>query len=168
MRNAHGLAFDGHRTVLFDGAADAAVRGDTWGWDGRTWTRLDAAGPSPRTFPVMVPGEPGEVHLFGGRRVLFGRDLDHRDPVLRFGGWDGRRRQRDTWRLLASGWQPVTRSGPAPRNHSAMAFDARRDRFVLIGGHDGDNVFGDLWELADRRWVPVGRMPPRRRVDNGH
>ena len=88
--------------------------------------------------------------------------------VLRFGGWDGRRRRRDTWTLLAAGWRPVTESGPAPRNHSAMAVDARRDRVVLVGGHDGDTVFGDVWELAERRWVPVLRVRPQRRVDNGH
>jgi hypothetical protein len=300
VRNAHGLAFDGQLTVLFGGADAAAVRGDTWGWDGSAWTRLQTAGPSPRTFPVMAAGDAGEVHLFGGRRVLFGRDLDPSqfladlwrwtghdwvridadgpagraeaaaawDPrrrrlvvfggytvregvvhrlgdtwefgdgrwhertaagpsarngavaafdhalgevvlfggsgavndtwawngerwrrleagappgrynaamasgparsVLRFGGWDGRRRQRDTWTLLASGWRPVTGAGPGPRNHSAMAFDARRGRVVLVGGHDGDTVFGDVWEMAERRWLPVLRVPSQRRIENGH
>ncbi|MFN8061583.1 MAG: hypothetical protein U0Q12_20660 [Vicinamibacterales bacterium] len=303
VRNAHGLAFDGRLTVLFGGASERAVVGDTWGWNGRSWQLLCGTGPASRTFPVMV-GVPGEgVLLFGGRRVLFGaglepsqfladlwswdgrtwralaatgpsgraeaagawdskrrrlvvfggyaardgdiarlgdtwefgegrwqqlapeiapaprhgaaawydsglgevvlfggngasgeswswngtrwRRLDDRDvpgrynaavsaggerlPVLRFGGWDGSRRRDDTWTWWSGAWTAVfSGASPSPRNHAALAYDSRRDRYVLVGGHDGDRVFGDVWEADDRGWTQRLAVVPRQRVDNSH
>jgi hypothetical protein len=32
---------------------------------------------------------------------------------------------------------------PVPRNHTAMAYDAKSKAYILFGGHDGTNVMGD-------------------------
>lgn len=144
VRNAHGLAFDGRVTLLFGGADDRQVRADTWGWDGRTWQRLAAHGPAPRTFPVMVSGPPGRVYLFGGRRVLFGAALEPSQFLDDLWRWDGRQ------------WERVRGTGPSPRAEAAGAWDPERRRLVVFGGYTagagGVTRLGDTWEYGDDGW----------------
>jgi len=128
VRNAHALAYDGNRgtVVLFGGANDSQVQGDTWLWNGdeRVWRPLATGGPDPRTFPAMAWDEVRhEVVLFGGNRVLFGTDAD-RDTFL-----------GDTWVLDAAGWSSRSVAGPSPRAEAALAFDPSRGRIVLFGGY---------------------------------
>ena len=114
------------RVVLFGGADAASVRGDTWAWDGdrQLWAPMAGSGPPPRTFPAMTfDGTRGEIVLFGGNRVLFGRD-DEWDTLL-----------GDTWVLRDGGWHRRDGHGPAPRAEAAMAYDRRRGRVVLFGGY---------------------------------
>ena len=80
----------------------------------------------------------------------------------------GTERAADTWLLTGDGWHELTIPGPPPRNHSGMAYDARRQRIVLFGGHDGDRVFGDTWEFDGREWRQLTRTPPQARIVNGH
>lgn len=52
VRNAHALAYDSTRgrVVLFGGADASKVRGDTWEWDGNSWSQVSSAGPAPQRF----------------------------------------------------------------------------------------------------------------------
>ena len=304
VRNAHSMAYHGQRreVLVFGGADEGEVRGDTWAWNGSTWSELARGGPPPRTFASMAyDAARRQILLFGGNRVLFGtgdeldsflgdtwvfegdawREIDVEsapaprgeaamvyDPVrqrvvlfggykadggrlqrfsdtwawdgatwaeigsegpgagngasmafqadsnrlvlfggtgaqgktwawdgggwsavgvdapgrynsamagnpldgtvLRFGGWDGEKRGGKTWVLSGDLWKELDAAGPAPRNHSALAFDGERGRAVLFGGHDGERVFGDLWEWDRGRWIDRGGTEPRRRLDNGH
>lgn len=176
-------------------APDGARRrfGDTWEFDGRAWTRVATTGPAARSGAAMAYDERrGRVVLFGGsgpppsgetwewdgarwERVPSG-DAPGRfnsaaagtpDGVLRFGGWDGRRRVAETWRYRDGVWTLLDAAGPAARNHAALAYDRARRRVILVGGHDGERVFGDTWRF-DRAWVRLVDAPPEARVDNGH
>ena len=92
VRNAHAMAYDSDRgrVILFGGADESKVRGDTWEWDGRRWKLLSSAGPGPRTFPAMgYDPLRKRVVLFGGNRVLFGRNPDENRFLNDTWEWDG-------------------------------------------------------------------------------
>jgi hypothetical protein len=87
-RYGHAMAYDSERhvTVLFGGQFGfnfgEGVLGDTWEYDGTSWTPVPIAGPSARTFVKMV------------------YDSDRRRMVL-FGGYDGTQMVDDTWELVS-------------------------------------------------------------------
>lgn len=145
VRNAHSLFFDGTRIVLFGGADAAGPRNDTWGWDGREWTRLAVGGPPPRTFAATAEDSAQRrAFLFGGNRVLFGNASEPDSLLGDFWIWDG------------SSWGAIDAHGPQPRAEAALAFDSCRQRLVLTGGYrfDAGKVapLGDTWEWDGRDW----------------
>ena len=63
------IAYDAarNRTVLFGGGNGGTDYGDTWEWNGTSWSQLQIAGPSPRRGHVMVYDATRHVTvLFGG------------------------------------------------------------------------------------------------------
>lgn len=158
VRNAHALAYDSARgkVVLFGGADAAQVCGDTWEWDGRRWKQVSVTGPRPRTFPAMTYDSVRRVTLlFGGNRVLFGKDADAAVFLNDLWQWNGRQ------------WQELPASGPAARAEAALAFDEQRGRAVLFGGYRRVNGqverLGDTWEWDGARWTQVSTTGPRPR-----
>ena len=155
-RNAHAAVYDASDSaiVLFGGATDREVRGDTWRWKRGAWRRLPHSGPGPRTFPAMAyDAALDEVVLFGGNRVLFGDSL-HLPAML-----------GDTWRLRGNRWTLVSSVGPSPRAEAAIAYDPGRRRTVLFGGYDispegRTHRLGDTWEWDGRRWRLAGETGP--------
>jgi hypothetical protein len=148
VRNAHAMAYDARRgrVVLFGGADAAAVRGDTWEWNGSAWTLAAASGPPPRTFPAMAcDARRGRILMFGGNRVLFGSDPPADGTFL-----------GDTWEWDGGAWSRIDAPGPSPRAEAAMAYDAARGRVVLFGGYDRVEGkirrLGDTWEWDGSRW----------------
>ena len=142
------------RVVLFGGADAAAVRGDTWEWNGTAWTRLSASGPPPRTFPAMAyDARRGRILLFGGNRVLFGSDPPADGTFL-----------GDTWEWDGRRWTRVEAPGPPARAEAAMAYDTARGRVVLFGGYDRADGkirrLGDTWEWDGTRWRSVSVAGP--------
>jgi hypothetical protein len=155
VRNAHALAYDSARgeALLFGGADEASVRGETFLWNGRRWRAAPGAGPPPRTFPAMAyDGARRQVVLFGGNRVLFGPP----------GVWDTF--LGDTWVWDGRSWRRVDVPGPGARAEAAMAYDAGRRRVVLFGGHTRNEAgrvrLGDTWEWDGREWRLAGREGP--------
>jgi hypothetical protein len=147
VRNAHAMFYDGgaRRVMLVAGADASSVRGDTWTWDGRRWERAAGTDLAPRTFPAATwDGARRQGVLFGGRRVLFGREGE-RGTFL-----------ADTWLRSGAGWQRVPVAGPTPRAEAAMAFDERRRVAVLFGGYNDEgrrvNRLDDTWEWDGRAW----------------
>src|SRR5918994_1538969 len=113
VRNAHAMTYDSGRgrVILFGGADEAKVCGDTWEWDGRRWTLVSQTGPAPRTFPSMAyDSVRRKVVLFGGNRVLFGRNPGEVKFLNDTWEWDGRR------------WTEIKVAGPSPRAEAAIAF----------------------------------------------
>jgi hypothetical protein len=200
-RSESGIAYDRDRrvVVLFGGYNDVGgerVRlGDTWEWDGATWTLRAQTGPMPRSGVAMAYDE--RLHrtvLFGGnggprsdtwawdgvrweiistpatapRFNSLAQYDSVRHQLVRTTGWNGTARVSETWLFDGRRWSLRSSDGPSARNHSAIAFDRHRGRLVLHGGHDGTFVFGDTWEWDGQNWRERVTAPPHRRIENGH
>lgn len=132
-RQTHAMAYDSRRgvTVLFGGFYyDGSLHyyGDTWEWDGSTWTLRATTGPSPSIEHAMTyDSDRGVIVLFGGRTsggaVILGETWE----------WDG-----STWTIVAT-------TGPSPRYSHNMVYDSARSATVLFGGDDG-SYDGETWE----------------------
>jgi hypothetical protein len=166
--NAHALAFDGRTLVLFGGADERRVTGDTWVRHGNAWRQVILPGPGPRTFPSMVYDRRHDnVVLFGGHRVLFGDGFADENLFADTWIWNGR-----SWRQV-----PVPQA-PSARAEAAIAYDSVRERAVLFGGYtirDGKRErLGDTWEWDGRQWMlaattgPSPRNSPAMTYDAAH
>jgi hypothetical protein len=148
VRNGHVLAYDAGRgrVVLFGGADEREVRGELWEWSGKSWRLLAAGGPPPRTFAALAYDRAHKrLILFGGNRVLFGKDSDgDGDPCL-----------DDMWEWSGS-WRRLAVKTPPARAEASMVYDSARGRLVLFGGYRGSGTrrerFGDTWEWDGSRW----------------
>jgi hypothetical protein len=90
--------------VLFGGTgANSSVLGDTWIWNGTTWTEANVSGPSARYYHAMATLN-GTVVLFGGCPTI-----DCSAPLS------------DTWTWNGTGWTQIGVTGPSARDGHAMA-----------------------------------------------
>ena len=117
-RIAHAMAYDSRRgvTVLFGGSTSGfSLLGDTWEWDGTTWTQRMVLGPGPRFRHAMAyDSRRGVTVLFGGVGRLFYLN--------------------DTWEWDGTTWTQRTPAlSPSPR-YAPMAYDTARGVTVLFGG----------------------------------
>jgi hypothetical protein len=144
-RMFHGMAFDVARgeVVLFGGQDYSGLRGDTWRWNGTSWSQYTGPSPSPRAgFATAYDRARQEVVIFGGV-------------------------QNETWSWNGAQWtlkQPL--QSPAPRYNAAMAYDVARQRIVMFGGHQAPSgvPLADTWEWDGSSWVPrfATTIPPAR------
>lgn len=155
VRNAHVMAYDSDRekVMLFGGADERRVLGDLWEWNGKTWHKISASGPVPRTFPSMAyDGDRQRLVLFGGNRVLFGTENDKDTFLDDMWEWDGAR------------WQMIKTTTPPARAEACMVYDSARRRLVLFGGYNvvaGRRTrFGDTWEWDGKTWEQVSNSGP--------
>ncbi|MBI1849031.1 MAG: hypothetical protein HYR85_01675 [Planctomycetes bacterium] len=143
-RSSTALAYDSSRgrTVLFGGtnATQDNVLGDTWEWDGTTWTQF-----VPATSPSARNGHQLAYDSARGRTVLFGGIDAIGTASTETWEWDG-----TNW-ILAS---PAT--SPPGRYLHGMAYDSARGRTVMFGGFVGfGNPVNDTWEWDGTNWTPV-------------
>ena len=136
------MAFDGREIVLFGGATyvDGARTplGDTWTFDGRTWTeRRIVDGPIART-DVAVGSDGTRPVMFGGFAGPYDNGLY--EYVNEAWVW-----QDGTWTELDP---PIS---PPPNYAPAMAFDGAE--LVLFGGSvNGQAIVADTWQLTGGKW----------------
>jgi hypothetical protein len=134
-----------HQTLLFggigsEGSASSADRGSLWIWDGHTWTKASAAGPSSRhDASLSYDASRQRVVLHGGRSGLFPNEI-----LL-----------TDTWEWNGSAWTRVADSGPSARVHQHTAYDRARSRTVLYGGFSitSQQELRDIWEWNGTAWT---------------
>lgn len=152
----HGvvLTYDknSRRVLLFGGSTVDRDYGDqtgeSWTFDGKSWTKLTENQPP---------------NIFNAAFAHSGEQL------IRFGGWNGNGRISETWQFSQSRWSSInTTQSPSARNHSAMVWDEKNDRFILYGGHDGENVFGDTWSFEKGKWKLLIDQAALKRMANGH
>ncbi len=144
------MAFDSHRnvTVLFGGVGGyggTPAFGDTWEWNGNTWTlRTPANGPSPRAAHAMVFDDARGV------TVLYGAD-----------GPEGP--GRETWEGDGTPWSLRGTHGPVGRSAHAMAYDRYRGVTVLFGGNGSSGIQRETWEWDGVLWtLRTNQGPPSR------
>ena len=181
------------RVLLFGGQAVvadvASAYGDTWEWNGTSWTRVAIVGPAPRSDHTMVyDSVRNKVVLFGGLSITGaslndtwewngsvwtqvattgpGARFGHAsafDPVsgetLVFGGWDGWF-DGETWAWNGTTWRLASTTGVGPRQYPAMAFNDNVGKIMLFGGFEGGaNVKNDSYYWTGTAWQPTGLTP---------
>jgi hypothetical protein len=155
----HAVTYDAgrHLTVVFGGVKGPTVTGDTWAWDGTTWTLLapekqnDPDTPTPRYAAAMAyyPKANG-------------------DRILLFGGLDANNTlSGDTYELDGKKWRKLSpATAPSPRYAAAMAYDSALGNVVLFGGGDQGATGlapNDTWGWDGTNWkqLTTGIPPPR-------
>lgn len=187
VRDHMQMAFDRSRgrSVLFGGSGDNpnVAFGDTWEYDGTTWTRAATDGPPARVHHAMhfdqatgrvvvaggnVPGSGtlGDVWAWDGSRWMtagsiaprsHGRMTFHRSLnalVLAGGTQSG----IDLLINRGGSWTPQTSSpDPGARLLTDIAYDEMRNVMVMFGGTNatGTTLFDDTWEFDGTRWRRV-------------
>lgn len=189
-RARHAMVYDENRqrVVLFGGSFEGAALGDTWEWDGASWTFMAMHGPSPRYWHAMAYDAGRQVVvLFGGQlgssqsretwewdgegwtlrsnggptsREQHAMAYDRaRGVTVLFGGLTGGARSRENWEWDGTTWTQRPTGGPTPRYWHTMAYDEARGRVALFGGWDGDYK-NDTWEWNGDFWTPILGNPP--------
>lgn len=149
-RKNHAMAFDSAhgQTVLFGGLSSTTASsheyGDTWVWNGSTWTQM-----SPATSPPARDSHAMAFDSAHGQVVLFG------------GGTD----QGDTWVWDGANWtQKFPVNTPPGRANGAMAYDSTHGQVVLFGGNNRGSALNDTWVWDGTDWteeLPVNSPPAR-------
>jgi hypothetical protein len=147
-RCGHAMAYDNSRkrTVLFGGVIAGGPggalqpSGDTWEWDGASWTQVADTGPAAREDAAMSAGATVVLHGGSSTEAL-----------------------GDSWQWAGGAWSKVQEFGPSRRRRHAMAVDADRKTIVLFGGErepgnpagQRPEFLGDTWEAPE-----VAAAPP--------
>lgn len=138
------MAFDAARgeVVLFGGAGLGRVFGETWTWDGSTWTLAH-----PRNSP---PARSGAGMAYDQSRA----------EVVLFGGFDqGNTYFQDTWVWDGTNWERKdTPVSPPRREFMGIAYDAARGEVVVFGGHVNrgggyNRALADTWTWDGVIWT---------------
>jgi Galactose oxidase, central domain len=145
------MAYDASRQkiVLFGGYG-STLFGDTWEYDGTTWTqRFPTTSPAPRRYAAMTYDPIRHVTLlFGGDSGIAGNAPQLSD----WWKWDG-----TTWTALSS--------GPSARSWAGLTWDSARSRAVLFGGATSGVPLSDTWEWTEVGWTQAGAgNPPARQI----
>src|SRR5262245_3689164 len=148
-------AFGG--VLLLNGETEGAAR--IWLRKGSAWIDLGPLGTPPRSLPACAYDPMRKMVVVHGGAIASpnadgGNDWKVDGQTL---GWDGK-----TWRVLSA-------TGPSPRDHHAMVYDAARKKIVLYGGGDADPsgrsvYFSDTWEWDGKAWTRVAEAGPGPRV----
>ena len=135
--------------VLFGGlSSPGSYLGDTWSWNGTSWTNLNPAkSPPPRSAAAAT---------FDAARGV----------VVLFGGMTGSSNLADTWTWDGTTWtEQLTPIAPPARSDAAFGFDPGTQTSVLFGGTGatGTNVvLGDTWLWNGSTWLtslPLSLLP---------
>jgi hypothetical protein len=159
-RQGAALAYDAAAgdIVLFGGSTTAPIKpgsslGDTWTWDGTTWTQqFPPVSPPARTWSTMayLP-KSRSVVLFGGNNLA---------------GGDGAFDDTWTWDGIAKTWtQQSPATHPSARGPNQLVYDAVTQNIVLFGGVTTNlTSLNDTWTWDGTNWTqhfPVTSPAPR-------
>ncbi len=138
------LAYDSatQTVVLFGGGnwevavprSGGSAYGDTWTWNGATWTQQfpSSAPPARSSFSMAYDGHLGMVVLFGGAV-----------------GGDWLNSANDTWAWNGSNWTQISPArAPPDRYNFGMDYDSDSKVIVMFGGDSTGPSRNDTWRLA--------------------
>ena len=139
-RYAQAMTYDAalSEVVLFggnsngNGGAENQYLGDTWVWNGTSWSAVFGNSPSARNEAAMdYDSATGQVVLFGG--------------------YDGFNFLNDMWVWSGGGWTQLGLSNPPSGRDvsNALSYDAALNQVVIFGGFAGGFPGGnDTWEFG--------------------
>ena len=135
------------QVVLFGGYNGGAYLGDTWTYNGTTWTQQSpATSPSARDYSTTAyDAATAQIMLFGGGTN---------------NGIAG-----DTWTYNGTTWtQQSPATIPPVRDVSTMSYDTVNGQMVLFGGEGSSGSLGDTWTYNGTTWTQQGpaTSPPAR------
>jgi hypothetical protein len=150
-RDSASMAYDpsSGQLVLFGGEDASGNLGDTWTWNGATWTLASDAGPLARdTASMAYDPSSGQLVLFGG---IDGDGDDLNDTWT----WDG-----TTWSQVDDignpGCTTSCPTSPPVRDSASMAYDPSSSQLVLFGGENDDSGnLNDTWTWDGTTWSQV-------------
>jgi hypothetical protein len=159
----HGMAYDvaRDRTVLYGGRwisgslTNYMNVGETWEWDGSSWTHIETGSADPLIlFTMVYDRKLGRVVRHGGS---ISGDWISEDPATY--AWDG-----TNWTQIAG--------GSFVRGAQRATYDSARGKTVMFGGTsitDGPRPPGDetTWEFNGVEWVQVADTGPAYRTFHG-
>lgn len=126
------MAYDAKR-----GVAVYAGLGETWEWDGETWTLRESEQlPAVREHTVAYDDHRGVTVLYGGYTV-------NSQGTRVYSG--------STWEWDGNTWSLRSESGPPAIAYASMAFDSSRAVSVLFAG-DLSNDIAETWEWDGMDW----------------
>lgn len=111
------MTFDVRRglALMFGGGNRERAFEDLWGWDGRQWRMLSAAGPGPRDSATLTYDWTRQVTVLVGGRA--------KGQIL-----------SDTWEWDGNSWRERREAGAGERLHHYAAYDRTRRELVVYGG----------------------------------
>ena len=150
-RSGAAMAALGNEIVLFGGfgvgpgSPDAQSLGDTWTFDGSTWTPHDVPSPAARDSAMMA-SLAGQVVLYGGRSQSDG--LDYFD---------------DTWTWDGSTWANIGVAGPPSRSNAVLV--PLNGKLLLFGGEcycggTSGTFYADTWTWDGATWTLLDASAP--------
>lgn len=126
--------------ILFGGwyLTQQEFLGDTWNWNGSTWTQVASTGPDARVFAAMAYDPVNkQLLLFGG--------VDANNSYL-----------SDTWVWNGTAWTLLSPpNSPPGRSDAAMALDPVTGQLILFGGTNGTIALNDTWTWDGTTWNPL-------------
>lgn len=147
-RELAGLAYDPQRSkvVLFGGNTFAAPYrlGDTWEFDGASWTQVASTGPGGREGHGMAYDPVRHA------TVVYGGYLGVTGPV------------GDTWEWDGAEWtNPAVTSPAGTRIEHGMVFHPALGRVVSVGGTNSNTAAPQVrtWQWTGDSWSVVGTPP---------
>ena len=151
VRRAPAIAYDSQRhVVVMFGGADAGYQpmGDTWEWNGTSWSQPTVKDPGGDGNPSMRGGHAMAYDQARGVAVMFagGPDADLDGRVWE---WDG-----ESWNGVAP--MDVGDGHPTTRSLHAMTYEPNRQRVMMYGGF---NKTDQLWEWDGASWRNL--LPPQ-------
>lgn len=136
-RDGHAIAYDGDNdlVVLFGGEDGSGLLGDTWTYDGASWTQR-----TPTTSPAARRGH-GLAY-----------DEDRRVVVL-FGGMTASGASDETWLWDGEDWeQDTVETIPPARHDHGMVYDRARNATTIFGGFNGEVTLNDTFTYNTIDW----------------
>jgi hypothetical protein len=155
-RSSTAMVYDAshRRTVLVGGSSPAAF-GDTWEWDGATWTQVCGAGTAWTCGQAARPGLALTYDSLRERVVQFGGSAGGSRTAELY-EWDG-----FEWRLLCGHGTCGTGVTPEPQFGSGLAYDAARGLTLLFGGYvgTGSTHSNESWHWNGTEWARTCTRP---------
>jgi hypothetical protein len=200
-RIMHAMAYDSRRqrVVLFGGQTSnqnpVTYFGDTWEWDGASWTQASPQGQSPpargrhlMTYDahrrrVVLVGGSTNAGSFYDTWEWDGTTWEQRapfpavaaamtfDPLTQTSVAFGITLSQDDssmWDYDGTAWTPRPNNVDHARYGAPVVFDADRSRFVRFGGRGGATVHGDTLELPPgNQPISLTTQPADQAIHNG-
>lgn len=133
-----------NQNILFGGQSNSGDLGDTWSWNGTSWS-----------VPPLITTSPAA-------RDSASFALDANNKLILFGGINGQI-FGDTWSWTGTDWTALI-NPPSSRSNASMAFDSATNQLIVFGGSDFVSTRNDTFNWDGNAWIelfPATLPPPR-------